>query len=428
MKIAIYTLTKQRDGYVDNSIAEKLRGHGHEVIVRNYINAASESVCYEKPDVIVHPMPGGQFKLDFIKQCKEWGIEVIVRRGEAGMGKQQFDNIDDNRRSIILGNWDYSPYVDLELTWGQEFTDILAEQGHMPADKLRVCGAYAFDPYFEPVASRPDRKKTILFATGFAAADSREEYCECGIEEGSDFHAELYSLQCETRAKWLDAIRELVKWWRDDYDFELKVRPGEVTSAYLKLDGVKVHSQLSSSSEVLRNVDVLVHSGSTMAIEAHLLGIPSFNFCNINPDPLLAQVSPMLETYKELEFNLARAIPGQSNINEAVFHELQEHLYGPIDGKACERAAGFIHEHISSKEIKTSIPNAWPKVVRYPSEGVHAKKQKGDHWWLCVCCRRVFWTVPSMEIAKCLYCGMSTKAVRSAKAKSNRRLTEGVLK
>ena len=47
MKIGIYTLTEQRDEYIDNLLAEKLREYGHEVDVRNYISAARESICYE---------------------------------------------------------------------------------------------------------------------------------------------------------------------------------------------------------------------------------------------------------------------------------------------------------------------------------------------------------------------------------------------
>ena len=201
MKIAIYTLTQQRDRNVDHAIAAELRRLGHEVVIRSYINAAVESVCYDKPDVIIHPLPGGQYKMDFIRHCKEWGIEIIVRRGEAGIGREQLKTLSDSRKTLIFGNWDYSPYVDLELTWAQEFTDILAEYGHMPADKLRVCGAFAFDVYFQKDRTiYPERKKTILFATGFSAADSRKDYTECGLEEGHPFQGELWRLHCAARA------------------------------------------------------------------------------------------------------------------------------------------------------------------------------------------------------------------------------------
>ena len=408
MRISILTLTDQRDKYIDKILCEHLRKLGHEVEVRSYIYGGRETVTYEKPDVVIHPFPGGQYKMDFIKLCKEWGVEVIVRRGEAGMGRKEFETLDDNRKMLILGYWDYSPYVDLELTWGQEFTDIIAEQGH--GGKLRACGAFAFDPYFLPDCRRSEnREKTILFATGFSTCDCRSEYCECGLPEESDYHEQIYAIHRKGRDEWISAIKELVKWFGNNWQFELKVRPGEMEEEYIRElpDVVKIHPQMCSSSEVLKNIDILVHSGSTMAIEAHLLNIPSFNFCNVNPDPLLSKVSPGLETYNELEWELARANIQQSNINEGVLSELEEHLYGKIDGKACERAAKFIHEHISSKEIRTNIPNTWPKTTDYLEEGIHLEKQEGDVMFLCPCCRNQYYAKKELSIARCPFCSMN---------------------
>ena len=408
MKIGVYTLTNQRDKFIDHLLAEKLRQYGHTVLIRNFVYGARESVYYEKPDVIVVPFPGGQYKYDFVKLCKKWGIVVIVRRGEAGQGREQFEKLSDDYKTVILGNWDYSPYVDLELTWGQEFSDIIAEQSNMPAEKIKACGAFAFDPYFQPDHRRNENhEKTILFATGFSTADCRSEYCETGLPEESDYHEKLYAIHRKARDKWIDAIKKLVKWFSLNWRFELKVRPGESVAEYKKMlpDCVKIHPEDTPSSIVLCDVDVLVHSGSTMAIEAHLLGIPSFNFCNVNPDPLLSMASPRLETYEELEWNLARAVVGQSNINESVFNELQEHLYGTIDGKACERAAKYIHEYVSSKKIKTKIPNSWPKKPTYLVEGVHLKQQEGDVRWTCPCCRNIYYG-PVAGILNCPWCSM----------------------
>jgi surface carbohydrate biosynthesis protein len=410
MKIAIYTLTHQRDKFIDGMLAEYLRQYGHDVVIRDYIYGARESICYEKPDAIIHPMVGGEYKIDTVQKCREWGVQVIVRRGEAGMGREQFIALDDNRKKIILGNWDYSPYVDLELTWGQEFADIIAEQGWMPADKLRACGAFAFDPYFnkpQPRATTPG-KRTVLFATGFSTADSMPGYCETGLPEGSDYHEELHQIHSAARDTWLEAIKELTKWFSDEFDFELKVRPGESVKVYVdKVPScVKVHPEGAPSSEVLRSVDILVHSGSTLAIEAHLSGIPSFNFCNVNPDPLLSGISPMLKNYRELEWNLRRVNTQQSNIDEAVYGELQEHLYGTIDGRACERAAGYIHEHLEGKIIKNTSPMTWPKEAKYfTDDGIHLTQHKGDVRWSCPCCRNIFWG-EAEGIQNCPYCNM----------------------
>lgn len=420
MKIAVYTLTHQRDKFIDNRLAEELRIFGHEVDVRNYIYAARESICYEKPDVIIHPMVGGEYKMDTVKKCKEWGVEVVVRRGEAGMGWDQFNQLDENRKKIILGNWDYSPYVDLELVWGEEFADILSEKGHMLRSKIKACGAFAFDPYFPPPKlDRTNKRKTILFATGFSTADAKEDYCETGLPEDSSYHKELHEIHKEARDKWIGAINESVKWFGDSWQFELKVRPGETRKVYTdKVPScVKIHPEDAPSSEVMKEVDVVVHSGSTLAIEAHLLGIPSFNFCNVNPDPLLAEVCPKVDSYTELEWVLSR-VQAVTTINEKVYHELQKHLYGPIDGNACSKAAQYINEHIRHKVIKTNIPNKWPKKVLYPNDEIHLKEEKGDIRWTCPCCRNIFWCQKKVGFYNCVFCNMKIERTQIKQAQS----------
>ncbi len=410
MLIGIYTLTQQRDKFIDEMLAEELRKFDHEVVIRSYIHGARESICYEKPDAVVVPMIGGEYKMDTIKKCREWGVEVIVRRGEAGMGRDQFNDLDDNRKELMLGHWDYGPYVDLELVWGPEFAAVLAQHGHLPAEKIKACGAFAFDPYFvKDLTAHPDRKETILFATGFSTADCLPDYCETGLPEGSSYHEELQKIHADARAAWLKAIHELVRCYKDEWDFELKVRPGETPVVYTdKVPScVKIHPEGASSSEVLKTIDVLVHSGSTLAIEAHLLNIPAINFCNVNPDPLLSKVSPMVEQYGELEFMLSRLMPGVSNVRQPILDELIDHLYGPIDGKACERAARYIDNHLSGKVSKVNIPTAWPQEAKYFVSGdtLHLEKQEGDFRWSCPCCRVIFWGEQE-GTHNCPYCNM----------------------
>lgn len=413
MRIVILTLTGQRDKYIDHMLADAMRGYGHDVNVYNYIQAGRESVCYKKPDLIVHPMVGGQYKQDFVRKCHEWGVKVVVRRGEAGMGRAEFAKLDDNRTQIVLGGWDYSPYVDLELVWGKEFADILAEQGPMPSEKIKVCGAFAFDPYLkngEAAKRKEHRQRTILFATGFSTADCRSDYCECGLPRTSNYHKEIYALHRRSRDTWIESITELVNRFGGEWRFELKVRPGEMTEEYVqKLPvAVKIHPVTSVSSEVLKGVDVLVHSGSTLAIEAHLLGIPSFNYCNVNPDPLLSKVSPCLDCFQTLEFHLSRVAVHHSNIDEGVYADLQRHLYGKIDGRACERAAGYIQAFVESGKWETDIPNSWPKEVLHHTDkdNIHIHKQVGDEKFLCPCCRNEYYVVAGIQLAQCPYCSM----------------------
>ena len=411
MKIAILTLTNQRDDLIDGILANCLRKLGHEVNVRNYIYAGREAVCYEKPEVVIHPMVGGRYKLDFVKKCKEWGCEVIVRRGEAGVTSKVFnsENMSEDQRDLILGYWNYSPYVDMELVWGADFAHLLALEGHLKdRRKIKWCGAFAFDPYFAPGFERDrNHKKTILFATGFSTCDCRSDYCECGLPEESGYHERIYARHRAARDKWIASIKKLHQRYGNSWLFELKVRPGEMEEEYVTelSDIVKIHPQRSSSSEVLRKVDMLIHSGSTMAIEAHLMGIPSFNYINVNPDPFIAGVSRNVETYNELERLVGQTDTDRSNINYAVLRQLEDLLYGAIDGKACVRAADYIDQHLKGLKIKTDIPNTWPKTTEYLEDNVHLEKQKSDARWVCPCCRNVYYAAPN-GVTRCPFCSM----------------------
>lgn len=427
MKIVILTLSGQRDELIDNMLAEELCKYQHEAVVRSFIMAGRESVIYDQPDIVIHPMAGGEYKIDLLRKCRQWGVRNLVRRGEAGMGRVEFEKMSSDRKKIMLGNWDYGPYVDLELVWGQEFGDIIAEQGHMPAEKIKACGAFPFDPYFSKDyhrnRSRMNRKKAVLFATGFSTCDCRSDYCELGLEEDAEYHKDIYKKHRAARDIWIEAITEFAKWFDNDWDIYLKVRPGEITDEYEKSlpDSVTIFPQFSPSSEVLEKVDVLVHSGSTMAVEAHLMRIPSFNFCNVNPDPVVAALSPAIEpeNYRGLEWFVTRATLDQSNIDIEKLRVLEDHLYGIIDGKACENAARHIDRWISSldRPIKTNIPGKWPLEVLYheDKERVHLTRQKGDASWLCPACRNQYFAKPC-GIARCPYCGMHIEMEQKVKS------------
>lgn len=416
MKIVFFSLSGQRDKIVDKRMADFLRAKGHEVYVHNYASAATQSVPYLKPEVIIHPMAGADYKLNFLKYCKEWGCVNIVRRGEAGASRESLAKMDAERQTITIGMEDYAPYVDLELVWGQEFKDILIEHGKMTEDKLKVCGAFAFDLYFQPQYWRAVNwtiYKTVLFATGWSCADGMPDLVECGLPDKSEYQGVLYKRHREGRDLWIETIKKLIQNLPKEFSFELKVRPGERTDEYRKAFGnaVRIYPEAYPAIDALRCADILVHTGSTMAIEAHLLKIPSVNFHNINPDELLASVCPKVETYEELEQFLKTVDIQRHNINEAVYQRLQYHLYGKIDGKACERAADHIHDYIKDLKIKTHIPDQWPKEPRYQEEGVHLIKEKEDRKWSCPCCKNLYFAVFTESITKCPYCGMRVKLV-----------------
>ncbi len=418
MKILMFYLTGQRDEIVDNLIAEHLRKFGHEVHVHPYMDAGRQSVPYMKPDVVIHPFPGGQYKIDFLKKCKEWGCKIIIRRGEAGASRTVFDSLTPSEQTIMLGNWDYGPYVDLELVWGKEFGEIVAEKGHVPAEKIKACGAFPFDIYFGPDNKRTrNRKKMVLFATGFSAADSLVDYCECGLPRDAEYHRKQTEKHTEARAIWIEKIKEWYVMFKDSWDFSLKVRPGERTTEYEERLGdiVKVYPQTYSAYHALKQTDMLIHTGSTMAMEAHFLNMPSFNFRNMNADRILANLSPRSVNGRGIEEAFRTVDVESTNVNWSIFYELKNHLYGALDGTACQRAAHFVSEFIHQiGEIKTNIPDTWPLEPLYLTDDVIIEEDSDSLLpkWLCPACKGRWWTEDKIVMADCPWCGMAVQRTR----------------
>ena len=421
MRIGIFTLTEQRDKVVDNLLAEHLRNMGHEVHVHNYIMAIRQSIPYFKFDLVVLPMVGAQFKYDVAQKCHEWGIKVVIRRGEAGASRESFEKMSSDRQTIILGNWDYAPYVDMELVWGSEFADLLADKTNMPRNKIRTCGAFAFDSYKE-LDRRPHDGKTVLWATGFSAADSQVEYCECGLPEKSEFHEVLYKTHRSERDKWITAMRRM-KAKYPDWRFLLKVRPGEKTTEYREKVGdvVEVLDQRAHAPDVLPVCDLVIHSGSTLAIEAHLLGIPTIGYRNINPDPMVSDLSPQIDNYSSMEFYANTCIEGGSNLDTRALEKLEDHLYGRIDGNATLRAARYIQNEVilnpNFHDTFKVVPDQWPREPKYwdDQDHIHLKPTNGCLSWLCPCCQNGYYVDKYQSMAKCPYCGMTIMQCNTAK-------------
>ena len=387
-RIAILTLTEQRDKAVDERIAQWLRDKGHEVLVRHFALAGQECVCYERPEVVVVPMVGSLQKLDLVKHCHAWGLTVVVRRGEAGAARDVLASLDPERQKVIVGDYDYAPYVDLELTWGREFTDVLVERGRIPKDKVVPCGAFTLDGCFNKPKARNVGKKVLLFATAWSAADDDPAYTECGVAADSPLQGQLYTIHRRGRDEWIRAIKNLHLTKGHKYDFLLKVRPGERTAEYIEKLGsfVRVLPYDFPSADAIAMSDCVIHAGSTMAIEAHLLGVPSINYCNANPDPRLAAVVPMCDDFSQLTEALGRLHWGHSNIDPASYDWLGGHLYGHVDGHACDRAAAAIHKAANARGKKATLttPAAWPHELLYPSDQTNLTGGKGYIRIMCV--------------------------------------------
>jgi len=417
-KILILTLTEQRDKPVDERLAQCLRDMGHEVMVRNFVLAGSDAVTVEKPDAVVLPMIGSDHKLNFARQIKEWGVVTIVRRGEAGAGRVALEQMDEDRQRVVVGDYDYAEHIDLELVWGQEFADILAERGRMEARKLVACGPFTLDVCTQYERQARPGKRRVLFATAFSAADDHPDYTECGLPEGNPLQRRLYARHAELRALWIATIKNLVATKSHKYDFALKVRPGESTRAYQEAFGktVQILPYDYPSGQAIAASDVVVHAGSTMAIEAHLLGVPSLNFANCNPDPILANACPQVNDYGELSEALGRLVWGRSNIDTDKLTWLEDHLYGPLDGSACHRAAEAISRVLRKGRKKPQIPDQWPREPRYQRQDTTAEPGPDHVRMICPSCKNMFGLHHESQWGVCPFCALTVRKIIAQEA------------
>jgi hypothetical protein len=96
---------------------------------------------------------------------------------------------------------------------------------------------------------------------------------------------------------------------------------------------------------------------------------------------------------------------------------LKEHLYGPIDGTACKRAASAIQNHIRVKKWTITSPPVWPKEILHPNDGVSDKPFDGSIRATCCGCKNDFYVAASnMGAVFCCFCGLSMhRIVRNIK-------------
>ena len=203
---------------------------------------------------------------------------------------------------------------------------------------------------------------------------------------------------------WINEILNTYDYLHKDWELVLKTHPVEAPAEYEHYFKNKVKViRLPSARKTLETTDLLVHPASTMAIEAHLMGIPALRFGNCgNKGYLLAQVSPEIKSLRQVnDVQL-----GKSNADETAIKQLENQFFGPIDGKSCERAAGFINE---LKPQKITLPKRWPDSDTDYSSPERSKyldinSNKTDIGQ-CPGCKNLQYYHPSNRVGKCPWCG-----------------------
>jgi len=405
-KIILYTHNPIRDPITDDCLTVALRKMGHLVWRRNYLDNDRNMVVYIKPDIVIMPELRCEYSIDFSNQCKAWGIQIVVRPCEVGISEESIPNItDDYRRAIFGENWPCNNSIDLMLFWGPKMRDLFIKHGGIDPSKAVAVGGIGFDQYFLPPP--PDEiprteKKRLMFATGFAYADRNPEYSVPEAKPEDPLHRDMVMTDLKGRAVWFNLIKRFWAEHGNDWEIWVKMHPGEKQEVYeAVLGNIVAYCPQLPAVRAIPYVDLVIHAGSTMAYESHLLNKPAINVSNVCQDVIVSKISPNVDTFDELVHAVTTTDLTKSNADASIIEIMERDYYGTTDGKASERAAEEINK---LPDNKTSIPDEWPvsTVVKYATPCV----LKNVEIWHCKACANQYHVQGPREMVKCPFCGI----------------------
>lgn len=370
-KILILTASPQRDKLVDEMIAEELRTLGNEVFVWPCLRKGrSTNEIFElQPNVVVLPPIRNPMSRDMAEYLMGWGVGVVSRHTEPSCDWQDFNAMDNNQKQHILGLFPYR--INLEIVWGQDEAQILSRRG-VPFPVVSV-GSLSTDKYlneefqkkyknkkaFNQKYKFDNKKKTILIQSPWGFADHAPDL---NIDETSEAKKDN-----EGRTRHLQMIKEIAL--KNKFNILVTIHPGVLEEPYKKvLDELKIPLDTESQAmEMLINSDSLIHAGSTVALGAHILGIPAFQYGDVNwkgsdnwwgrSESPISHVSPYFKKVDKLIEAIKDAKP-ESNANKTSIKKLETGRYGKMDGKATVRVAKLINK------INGKMKFCWPKSHR----------------------------------------------------------------
>jgi len=369
----------------------------NEVWVRACLRQGRDAVLELEPNVVVMPPIRNVYSRDLVEQLKKWNIGVVSRHTEPSLEWADYKRMTPVEKMEILGRHAYE--IDAELVWSQDEVQILSRRpyGNFP---IIAVGAFMIDIYKSPELQRfpskeifnekhklsPD-KKTLLLSSAWGFIDSSPDLSIDGQRECQKDQ--------EGRSQWLQ-MAHLVHKRLSKWNILATLHPSVGIDEYkegLKDTGIEIDTE-STATELLKNVDALVHAGSTMAVEMHCLNKPSFQFGDVNtliganwwqkPGSAISKVSPHYTDAQKL-INAIRRSSGSSNANPKTIKILEEGRYGRMDGKATERAAKAIND------IDGNFKMVWPDNTRnYDQPTVVADTSKIVRPMFCNICKKPF--------------------------------------
>lgn len=366
MKILILTASPVRDKLIDELIARELRTRGHEVWVRPCLREGRSSCIELKPDVVVVPPIRNPYSRDFVETLKYHGAGVVSRHTEASCDWADYKKMEPHEKADIQGRFPY--YIDKELVWGSDEEQILNKRSAVfptiavGAFGLDVCRKGHFDFGVKQNFKKKyglKHAKTVLIACPWGFADSAPDL---RIDDTVKARKDI-----EGREKHIAMIKELKEKIGDKWNILVTLHPGVLPEEYqANLPDIPIDTE-QSSVELLSHCDALVHSGSTMAMEMHMMGKPAFQYQDVNckltagwwlkTGTPLSRVSPSFDKVDDLAKAILKS-SSKSNADLKAIKELEEGRYGRMDGLAYKRAADEI-ESVEGQWIEK-----WPRSVR----------------------------------------------------------------
>lgn len=367
-KILILSASPQRDSAIDALLEEKLKAFGNEVWVRPCLRQGRDSVLELKPDVVVTPPIRNVYSRDFVRVCKNFGCGVVTRHTEPSIAWEDYKAIESKEKASIIGSLKYE--VDVEIVWSEDEVGILRQRN--TAFPVVSVGAFMVDIYKqdgfgEKFISKEEfnirhkldpQKKTILLSSAWGFIDNSPDLDIDGQRTCSKDE--------QGRDIWLEMANKVYAELGKDFNILATLHPSVVTEPYREgLKNIEIDTE-SIAVELLKNCDVLVHAGSTMGVEMHLLRKPAFQFGDVNNlaganwwqrlNAAISRVSPHCKSIDELISSI-KNVEFQSNANLDTIKELEEGRYGKMDGKATERAAEIINK------IEGEFKYCWPDAI-----------------------------------------------------------------